>query len=136
MGLTVTLNGTLGRSTASFSREILRGLGLSSAECSMEQGSRFFLRKDAADETPDTTLPITVPFGNVVTAKFIYIHVTNDAVVRVKNTAGAADNQSCDYKLGGPEGALILFAASVTGIEILSTTTDMTEVEVYIAGIA
>jgi hypothetical protein len=134
MGLTVTFNGTLGRSTASFSREVLRGLALASMECAVETGiMRFLLRKDAAP-IDDTELPIAVPFGQVGVAKFVYIHVTNAAVIRVDNSAGATDHQSCDYTLGGPEGSLILFAASVTGISIISTTTDMTEIEVYVAG--
>lgn len=136
MTLAVTINGSLGRSTSSYQREILRNIAFASAECTEAKGvATYLLRKDAEGGIPDTTFPIQVSFDNIVTAKFVYIHVTNNATIRIKNTAGAANNQSVELVLGGPEGAVILNASSITGIEITATSTDESVVEIFIAGI-
>lgn len=89
MGTTFTLNGSLGRSDSASERRVLRPLGLASVECAEENSCRYTLRWNAPNSIPDTPFPVTVPFGPVTTAKFIYIHVTNDATIRVLNTNGS-----------------------------------------------
>jgi len=135
LSLTLTLNGNIGRSTSSYQREVLRDLALASEECTLETGiKRFLLRYGTGSNPAPTILPIVVAFDQIVVVKFLYVHVTNDAVIRIENSAGATNNKSCDITLGGPEGTLILFPVSVTKLSIISTTTDSTEVEIYMAG--
>lgn len=136
MSTTLTLNGTIGKSDSSSARQVLKDLALASLECAVDAYDSYLLRHSAPGGTPaNTTLPITVNFGAVVNPYFIYIHVVNNATIRVNSTTAASTHQSVDYVLGGPEGCLILFAKGVTSIQIIATDTDLSEVDVYVAGV-
>lgn len=136
MPSTFTLNGTLGRSDSSSARQVFRDLALASLECAVEHSGRYVLRFNAPGGSPaNTTVPITLGFGPVTEPSFLYIHVVNNATIRVNSLTAEALHQSVDFVLGGPEGTLILFGEGVTSVQIIATDTDLSEVDFYIAGV-
>lgn len=133
MSMTLSLRGQLNKSTSTEASAPIQNLFTASGACEADAQWTFTFRKGASP-IPDTA-SITVPIATTIgKAKFLAILVTNDIKVRLTNSDAAVDNKDIEVTIGGPEGALILVNTSITGLVLLSTTTDQTVVKVIAAG--
>ena len=149
MSLTVTLNGTLGRTSSSQARRVEATLGVATGECNDSTYKTYTIRKNALDGTPDTTLPIDIALGFDV-VKALIVRTVNSATVKLiysppdlppaqeGDPPVAQPQQIVPLILGDdthPEGLLTLFGEfTLMSLQIVAAGADGTEVEIWVAG--
>lgn len=134
---TFTLNGTFGISTTAYARKVMEegDLAVASDDLPLDGGgSRYLIRKNAVDGTPDTTLPLSLSFGPVAVAKVVFLRVTNYCTLQLSNGEGGTVTMPVG-NANHPEALIVLMGVELTSITVTAVTVDQTEIRVRVAGV-